>query len=157
MPGLPVIARLTRRYQADAVRLLLARGVRQFLDIGTGLPAAGSVHEIAQRDAPESRVVYDNDPLVLTHARALLTSSAEGACDYIEADLREPGKILGRAARTLDLSEPVGVLLIAVHLRAAFNSAATGQYRPATTEISAAVNATGDNRVKGWLQEQLAG
>jgi hypothetical protein len=115
MPGLPVIARLTRRYQADAIRLLLARGVRQFLDIGTGLPAAGSVHEIAQRDAPESRVVYvDNDPLVLTHARALLTSSVEGACDYIEADLREPGKILGRAARTLDLSQPVGVLLIGV-------------------------------------------
>ncbi len=115
MPGLPVIARLTRRYQADAIRLLLARGVRQFLDIGTGLPAAGSVHEIAQRDAPESRVVYvDNDPLVLVHARALLTSSPEGACAYVHADLREPGTILGEAARTLDLSQPVGVLLIGV-------------------------------------------
>ena len=115
MPSVPAIARLARRFQADAVRQLLDRGVRQFLDIGTGLPAAGSVHEIAQREAPESRVVYaDNDPLVLAHARALLTSSPEGTCDYIEADVREPGKILAHAARTLDLSQPTAVLLIAV-------------------------------------------
>ena len=115
MPSVPAIARLARRFQAEAVRQLLDRGVRQFLDIGTGLPVAGSVHEIAQRQAPESRVVYvDNDPLVLTHARALLTSSPEGTCDYIDADVREPGKILAHAARTLDLSQPVAVLLIAV-------------------------------------------
>ena len=95
MPSVRVIARLARRFQADAVRQLLDRGVRQFLDIGTSLPVAGSVHQIAQREAPESRVVYvDNDPLVLTHARVLLTSSPQGACDYIDADLREPGKIL---------------------------------------------------------------
>jgi DNA-binding HxlR family transcriptional regulator len=115
MPALPVIARYVRRFQASAVDRLLQRGVRQFLDIGTGLPAAGAVHEVAQRPAPESRVVYvDNDPLVLAHARALLTSSPQGACDYIDADLREPGKILARASQTLDLSQPVAVLLIAV-------------------------------------------
>ena len=115
MPGAPVIARYTRRFQADAVDGLLRRGVRQFLDIGTGLPAAGAVHEVAQRFAPESRVVYvDNDPMVLTYARALLTSSPQGACDYIDADLREPGKILARASQTLDLGRPVAVLLIAV-------------------------------------------
>jgi hypothetical protein len=94
---------------------LLQRGVRQFLDIGTGLPVAGAVHEIAQRAAPESRVVYvDNDPMVLAHARALLTSSPQGACDYIDADLREPGKILARASQTLDLDRPVAVLLLGV-------------------------------------------
>ena len=115
MPTLPVIARYVRRFQADAVDRLLQRGVRQFLDIGTGLPAAGSVHEVAQRSAPESRVVYvDNDPMVLAHARALLTSSPQGACDYIDADLREPGKILARASQTLDLSRPVAVLMLAV-------------------------------------------
>ena len=74
-----------------------------------------AVHEVAQRSAPESRVVYvDNDPLVLAHARALLTSSPQGACDYIDADLREPGKILARTFQTLDLSQPTAVLLIAV-------------------------------------------
>jgi DNA-binding HxlR family transcriptional regulator len=115
MPALPVIARYVRRFQADAVDRLLQRGVRQFLDIGTGLPVAGSVHEVAQWAAPESRVVYvDNDPMVLAHARALLTSSPQGACDYIDADLREPGKILARASQTLDLSRPVAILLIAV-------------------------------------------
>jgi DNA-binding HxlR family transcriptional regulator len=115
MPALPVIARYTRRFQADAVDRLLSRGVRQFLDIGTGLPAAGAVHEVAQRSAPESRVVYaDNDPMVLAHARALLTSSPQGTCDYIDADLREPGKILARASQTLDLTQPAAVLLISV-------------------------------------------
>jgi DNA-binding HxlR family transcriptional regulator len=115
MPALPVIARYTRRFQADAVDRLLSRGVRQFLDIGTGLPAAGAVHEVAQRSAPESRVVYaDNDPMVLAHARALLTSSPQGTCDYIDADLREPGKILARASQTLDLTQPVAVMLISV-------------------------------------------
>jgi DNA-binding HxlR family transcriptional regulator len=114
-PAAPVIARYVRRFQASAVDRLLQRGVRQFLDIGTGLPVAGSVHEIAQRSAPESRVVYvDNDPMVLAHARALLTSSPQGACDYIDADLREPGKILARASQTLDLTQPTAVLLIGV-------------------------------------------
>jgi len=115
MPSLALTARLTRQFQAEAVRRLVAAGVRQFLDIGTGLPVAGSVHEIAQRIAPESRVVYvDNDPMVAAHARALLTSSPEGSCDFVSADLREPGKILARAAETLDLDQPTGILLVMV-------------------------------------------
>lgn len=115
MPSLAESARLTREFRAAAVELLIGRGVRQFLDIGTGLPGLQSVHEIAQQLAPDSRVVYvDNDPVVLAHARALLTSSREGECSYIEADLREPGKILAQASLTLDLSRPVAVLLIAV-------------------------------------------
>jgi DNA-binding HxlR family transcriptional regulator len=115
MPELPVIARYVRQFQASAIDRLLDRGVRQFLDIGTGLPVAGSVHEVAQRAAPESRVVYvDNDPLVLTHARALLTSSTQGACDYLDADLREPKRILARASQTLDLARPTALLLLGV-------------------------------------------
>ncbi|HET9082720.1 MAG TPA: SAM-dependent methyltransferase [Trebonia sp.] len=115
MPFLPEVARQVRSFQGDVVRRLVARGVRQFLDIGTGLPVAGSVHEVAQQEAPESRVVYvDNDPMVLAHARALLTSSPEGACAYIDSDLRDPAEILSRAAETLDLGQPVAVLLIAV-------------------------------------------
>jgi hypothetical protein len=92
-------------------------GVRQFLDIGTGLPTSPNVHEIAQRAAPESRVVYvDNDPIVLAHARALLTSSAEGATAYIHADLRDPDKILSdpRLLGALDLSQPVALTLFGV-------------------------------------------
>ena len=117
MPGVAEAARLTRRFQDDAVRTLVDRGVRQFLDIGTGLPVAGAVHETAQRLAPESRVVYvDNDPIVLAHARALLVSTEEGATAYIDADLRDPDKILGdpRLQQTLDLSQPVALMLIGI-------------------------------------------
>jgi hypothetical protein len=92
-------------------------GIRQFLDIGTGLPTANNTHEVAQRIAPEARVVYvDNDPMVLVHARALLTSTPEGRTQYIEADLRDPEKILAQPELrdTLDLSQPVGLMLIAV-------------------------------------------
>jgi O-methyltransferase involved in polyketide biosynthesis len=114
MPTMPALARAVRRYQGYAVRSLLERGVRQFLDIGTGLPAAGSLHEIAQRAAPESQIVYvDNDPLVVAHARALLTSS-QGSCSYVQEDLREPGKILAAAARTLDFTKPTAILLLGV-------------------------------------------
>jgi hypothetical protein len=91
-------------------------GVRQFLDIGTGLPTANNTHDVAQAIAPESRIVYvDNDPLVLVHARALLTSSAAGATAYVEADLREPDKILKAAELrdTLDLARPVALMMIA--------------------------------------------
>jgi len=88
-------------------------GIRQFLDIGTGLPTASNTHEVAQAVAPESRIVYvDNDPLVLVHARALLTSSPQGATDYIEADLRDPDKILDGAAATLDFEEPIALMLL---------------------------------------------
>jgi DNA-binding HxlR family transcriptional regulator len=113
MPSLAVTARLSRRFQAAAVERLVGLGVTQFLDIGTGLPAAGAVHEVAQRAAPESRVVYvDNDPQVASHARALLVSSPEGACSFLQTDAREPGKILAHAAETLDLTQPVAICLL---------------------------------------------
>jgi DNA-binding HxlR family transcriptional regulator len=115
MPSLVLSARLFRRFQGDAVRLLLGRGVRQFLDIGTGLPVWGAVHEVAQGEHAESRVVYvDNDPVVMAHARAMLNSTPEGACAFVHADLREPGKILAQAAETLDLAQPTAVILLAV-------------------------------------------
>jgi O-methyltransferase involved in polyketide biosynthesis len=116
LPSMPVIARFARLFLADAVtRLADDHGVRQFLDIGTGLPTADNTHDVAQRVAPEARIVYaDYDPVVLTHAQALLTSSPEGKTDYIQADLRDTDTILAGAARTLDLSRPVAVILIAV-------------------------------------------
>ncbi|MQY09096.1 SAM-dependent methyltransferase [Actinomadura macrotermitis] len=110
--------------QARADRAFLGRvvthlageqGIRQFLDIGTGLPSADNTHEVAQRIAPDSHIVYvDHDPLVLVHARALLTSSPEGACDYLDADLHDPDTILERAAGLLDLSRPVAVMLVGI-------------------------------------------
>ena len=110
LPSIVAQARADRAFLGRAVRYLAGEaGIRQFLDIGTGLPTAENTHEVAQRVAPQSRIVYaDNDPLVLAHARALLTSTAEGACDYVDGDLREPGKILAQAARTLDFSRPAG-------------------------------------------------
>jgi hypothetical protein len=115
VPQMPLIARLTREFLADIVSKLTADGIRQFLDIGTGLPTADNTHEVAQRIAPDARIVYvDNDPVVLAHARALLTSSPEGKTAYLDADLRDPVKILAEAAETLDFSQPVAVLLIAV-------------------------------------------
>ncbi|HXR73120.1 SAM-dependent methyltransferase [Actinocrinis sp.] len=90
-------------------------GIRQFLDVGTGLPTAENVHEIAQRIAPRSRIVYvDNDPVVLAHARALLFSSSEGATDYLDADLRDPETILREAERTLDFNQPIALVLAAI-------------------------------------------
>ena len=115
MPALPLVARMARRFLISAVEELTAAGVRQFLDIGSGLPTAENTHEVAQRAAPESRIVYvDHDPLVISHARALLTSSTAGKTDYIQADLRDWAAISAGAQRTLDFSRPVAVLLIAV-------------------------------------------
>ncbi|HEX9352409.1 MAG TPA: SAM-dependent methyltransferase [Streptosporangiaceae bacterium] len=116
LPTMPLLARLARRQLTDTVRLLAGRhGIRQFLDIGTGLPTADNTHEIAQRTAPEARIVYvDNDPVVISHARALLTSSPEGATDYLQADLRDTAAVLTGAARTLDFGQPVAVLLMGV-------------------------------------------
>ena len=95
--------------------LVTEAGIRQFLDIGTGIPTANNTHEVAQRAAPDARVVYvDNDPIVLAHARALLTGHPAGATDYIDADLRDTGTILDAAARTLDFSQPMAVMLIGV-------------------------------------------
>lgn len=115
-PDIVQLARAARAFLTRAVQYLAGEaGIRQFLDVGTGLPTANNTHQIAQSIAPESRVVYaDNDPLVLAHARALLTSSPEGATDYIDANLRDPGKILREAARTLDFSEPIAITLIAI-------------------------------------------
>jgi O-methyltransferase involved in polyketide biosynthesis len=115
-PGIVDTARAVRYFMARAVRYLAAEaGVRQFLDVGTGLPAVDNTHEIAQRVAPASRVVYvDNDPLVLAHARALLSSHPEGACAYVDADMREPGQLLAAAAGPLDLDQPVALLLMGV-------------------------------------------
>ncbi len=115
-PNLAFSVRANRAFLARAVRFLAAEaGIRQFLDIGTGIPTNNNTHEVAQRVAPECRIVYvDNDPIVLSHARALLTSKPEGACAYIDADLRDPDKILAEAADTLDFSQPVAVMLLAV-------------------------------------------
>ena len=109
-------ARANRAFLARVVRYLSGpRGIRQFVDIGPGLPAPLATHEVAQAIAPESKIVYvDNDPLVLAHARALLTSRPPGACDYLDADLREPGKILAAAAQILDFTQPAAVILVAV-------------------------------------------
>ncbi|MFF5648661.1 SAM-dependent methyltransferase [Streptomyces collinus] len=108
--------RHNRDFLRRGVTALVAQdGIRQFLDIGTGLPTAENVHQIAQRVAPESRVVYvDNDPVVLAHARALLTSGPEGRTDYIDADLRDPARILEQAATTLDFDRPVALCLVAI-------------------------------------------
>src|SRR5215467_11118929 len=109
-------ARANRAFLARVVRFLAADcGIRQFLDIGTGLPAPGATHQVAQAAAPQTRVVYvDNDLLVLAHARALLTPAPQGRCDYVDADLRDPARILAQAAATLDFTQPVAVLLLAV-------------------------------------------
>jgi len=115
-PDIVMSVRANRAFLARVVRFLAAEaGIRQFLDIGTGIPAANNTHEVAQSAASSCRVVYvDYDPVVLLHAQALLTSSAHGAIDYIDADLRDPQTILSHAARTLDFSRPVAVMLIAI-------------------------------------------
>ncbi|QFG20357.1 SAM-dependent methyltransferase [Actinomadura sp. WMMB 499] len=116
IPNMALMARATRQFLQRAVHHLAADlGVRQFLDIGTGLPTADNTHQVAQRAVPDARVVYvDNDPLVLAHARALLTGTPEGATAYLHADLREPEEIIAGAAETLDFDEPVALLLMGI-------------------------------------------
>ncbi|WP_335933253.1 SAM-dependent methyltransferase [Streptomyces sp. PTD5-9] len=108
------LARASRAFQGRAVRYLAGEaGITQFLDIGTGLPVQNSTHEVAQRVRPEARIVYvDNDPLVLAHARALLTSAPDGMTDYVHADMLDAEGVLREAARTLDLTRPVAVLVL---------------------------------------------
>jgi O-methyltransferase involved in polyketide biosynthesis len=115
-PDLVSSVRANQAFLSRSVRYLAGEaGVRQFLDIGTGLPAAGSVHEIAQDLAPASRVVYvDNDPIVLAHARALLASSPPGSTSYVDADVRDTSCVLEQAAAALDFSAPVAVILVSV-------------------------------------------
>ena len=118
VPSGPTGPRENRAFLGRAVRFLAAEaGITQFLDIGTGLPTTGNVHDVAQAVNPACRVVYaDNDPLVLAHARALLTSTPEGRTAYIHADLREPHALLSnRAVReTLDFGKPIALLIVAV-------------------------------------------
>ena len=114
-PGIVAGVQAQRAFLASAVRYLAGTGVRQFLDIGTGLPVANNTHEVAQSVAPESRVVYvDNDPMVLAHARALLTSTPEGACAYLDADIRDTDGVLRAASGLLDFGQPVAVMLIGI-------------------------------------------
>jgi trans-aconitate methyltransferase len=115
-PGFRAWARNNRAFLSRAVRYLVTEaGVRQFLDIGTGLPTADNTHEVAQRIEPSARICYvDNDPTVLAHARALLTSAPAGKTDYVHADLRSVDRILGAAADTLDFGEPIAVMLLAI-------------------------------------------
>ena len=114
-PEIVEVARASRRFLIRAVRYLAGEAhAQQFLDIGTGLPTADNTHEVAQRVAPGSRVVYvDNDPVVLAHARALLTST-RGVTAYVDADLHDPDRILAAAARTLDLTRPIGLMLLGI-------------------------------------------
>lgn len=108
-------ARANRRFMQRAVRTAAETGIRQFLDIGTGIPTEPNLHQVAQQVAPESRVVYaDNDPIVLRHAQALLHSTPEGATNYVHADVREPDTILRLAAETLDFSQPIALSLVAL-------------------------------------------
>jgi O-methyltransferase involved in polyketide biosynthesis len=116
MPEVTVSVRATRDFLGRVVRYLAAEaGVRQFLDIGTGLPNVNNAHEVAQAVAPESRVVYvDNDPMVISHARALLTSTPEGATAHVDEDLRRPESIVEAASQVLDFNQPVAILLLGV-------------------------------------------
>ena len=115
-PGMAHLARANRAFLGRVIRYLAGEaGIRQFLDVGTGIPTASNTHQVAQEVAPECRVVYvDYDPVVLSHARALLTSTPEGATDYIDADLRRPQEILEKAARTLDFAKPIAVTMLAI-------------------------------------------
>ena len=115
-PGIKDIARQQRQFLFRAIRYLVAEaGIRQFIDVGTGLPTANNTHEIAQSMVPQARIVYvDNDPLVLVHAQALLTSNPEGATDYVDADVRDPDTILREAARTLDFTQPMALMMLGI-------------------------------------------
>jgi O-methyltransferase involved in polyketide biosynthesis len=116
IPSIRTAVRANRAFLRRAVEYLAGEaGIRQFLDIGTGLPTAENTHEVAQGIAPESRIVYvDNDPIVLAHARALLTSSPEGATTYVQADARNPSAVLPAAGKLLDFSQPVAVMVLCV-------------------------------------------
>jgi hypothetical protein len=116
LPGVSHVARAQRRFLVRTVRYLAAEaGIRQFLDIGMGLPAADSTHQVAQRIAPGCRTVYvDNDPLVLVHARALMTSAPGGATSYVEADVRDTEEIVHQAGQMLDLGQPVALMMLGI-------------------------------------------
>jgi len=168
--GNPVIAnaRANRAFLGRAVRYLAAEaGVRQFLDLGTGLPSSGNTHEVAQRIAPETRVVYtDNDPIVLVHARALLTGSPAGSTTYIHADVRDIDKILEQARQTLDFSQPIAVVMAGLlHcvpdeddpagiVATALAGLSSGSYL-ALSQPAADINATGMARAAGVMDQLM--
>ena len=166
LPSIVEQARADRAFLGRAVGYLAGEaGIRQFLDIGTGLPTAENTHEVAQRVAPEAKIVYvDNDPLVLVHARALLTSAPEGVTDYIEADLGEPDRILQEAERTLDFTRPVALMLVGVlhHLTDEENAfdiverlkarLAPGSYLVINHATNAVYGAASDEGVAHWNQ-----
>ena len=163
-PHARVAAREQRKFLGRAVRYLTeAAGIRQFLDIGTGLPTANNTHQIAQSVAPASRIVYvDNDPLVLVHARALLTSDPQGATAYIDADLHDPGTILAEAAGTLDLTQPVALTLLGVVnfisdddqaysiVRRLVDAVPSGSYLVVSHTITSPTTAAMDSAVAFW-------
>ncbi|MBC7270249.1 MAG: SAM-dependent methyltransferase, partial [Streptomyces sp.] len=114
-PRVPVMARVNRAFMHRATRWLAGQGVRQFLDIGTGIPTEPNLHQVAQQVAPDARVVYcDNDPIVLAHAAALLRSTPQGMTEYLQADVRDPAAIIDGAKKVLDLDRPVALSLIAL-------------------------------------------
>jgi hypothetical protein len=115
-PDIVTSARADRAFLGRVVRYLAGQaGISQFLDVGTGLPTQANTHEVAQHINPTARIVYvDNDSLVLVHAQALLTSTPEGACDYVHADVRDPETILDQASRTLDFTQPVAITLLGI-------------------------------------------
>jgi hypothetical protein len=165
MPSARTAARENRAFMGRAVRFLAQEaGVRQFLDIGTGLPTADNVHQVAQAVAPSARIVYtDNDPLVLAHARALLTSTPEGRTAYIQADLRDPESILASPTlrEVLDLSQPVALMLVAIlHfmldedkpgdiIATLLGALPSGSYLAAT-------HASGEHDREGWARTERA-
>src|SRR5262245_13108701 len=116
LPEIVQIARQARAFLGRAVAYLADEvGIRHFLDIGTGLPTADNTHEVAQRIAPDSKVVYvDHAPLVLVHARALRVGTREGVTNYVDADVREPKKILTAAHETLDFTQPIGLIMMGI-------------------------------------------
>jgi hypothetical protein len=154
-PDITVVARSSRGFLKRAVTFLAAEaGIRQFLDVGTGMPTAENTHQVAQVVAPESRIVYvDNDPLVLVHARALLTGTKEGATEYVDADLRDPAAILEAAGRTtLDLAQPTGLILMNIlgHVSDLDEAVAiVGQLMTALPSGSYLVTADGTNVIDG--------
>jgi S-adenosyl methyltransferase len=161
-PDIVQLARAARSFLTRAVRHLAAEaGIRQFLDIGTGLPTANNTHQVAQAVAPESRVVYvDNDPLVLLYARALLIGDPEGATAYVEADLQDPGAILREAARTLDFTRPAALTLISI----LHHITDYGEARAAVKSLMGAMPAGsylaiahGTNVIKGAASDEAAG
>ncbi|WP_327182447.1 SAM-dependent methyltransferase [Streptomyces sp. NBC_01334] len=114
-PRVPVMARVNRAFMHRSTRWLATNGVRQFLDVGTGIPTEPNLHQVAQQIAPDARVVYcDNDPIVLAHAAALLRSTSEGVTEYLQADVRDPDAIIAGAGKILDLSRPVALSLVAL-------------------------------------------